>query len=130
MGTRVVHFDDMTKAEDETVKPREFGIDGATYEIDLSDETYQRLRAELGQFIAVARKSASGRRPVKVASNGHATARMDREQGRAIRAWARENGYAGISDRGRIPEGVLGAYDDNRNVETLRSLPGYGPAPE
>lgn len=130
MGTRVVHFDDMTKAEDETVKLREFALDGTTYEIDLSDQTYQALTDVLSEFVAVARKSASGRKPIKVASNGHVTARMDREQGRAIRAWARENGYAGISDRGRIPEGVLGAYDDNRNVETLRSLPGYGPAPE
>jgi outer membrane protein TolC len=94
---------------DETVN---FSIDGAAYEIDLSDKNAQRLRDALAEFVAHARRSNRGPRP---SANGSGerkarVARGDREQTGAIRQWARSNGYK-IGDKGRIPANVLEAYN-------------------
>jgi Lsr2. len=87
---------------DETVT---FGIDGRTYEIDLSAANAQKLRNGLAEFIASARRlggrrgsAPNARKPV-----------VDREQNQAIREWARKRGEK-ISDRGRIPARLVEAY--------------------
>ena len=89
----------------------EFGIDGVSYEIDLSASNAEKLRASLADYVSHARK-AGGRRkaaaPARRASSG-GRASVDREQNAAIREWARKNGY-NVSDRGRIPAEVLDAY--------------------
>jgi hypothetical protein len=97
---------DGSRAE-ETV---EFGLDGVSYQIDLSDDNASKLRDALAEFVAGARR-AGGRkrgagRPV-VAKARPASA--DREQNQAIREWARKQGMK-VSDRGRIPAEVLEAY--------------------
>ena len=103
------------EAADETV---EFGIDGRTYEIDLSKENAVRLRDALADFVGAARRSG-GRRRSGGAGTGSASAgagtapkgraSIDREQNQAIRDWARKRGMK-VSDRGRIPADVLEAY--------------------
>ncbi|MBV9012399.1 MAG: Lsr2 family protein [Pseudonocardiales bacterium] len=89
----------------------EFGIDGVSYEIDLSSGNAGKLRGSLAEYVSNARK-AGGRRkvtgPARRAS-GAGRASVDREQNAAIREWARKNGY-NVSDRGRIPAEVLDAY--------------------
>jgi hypothetical protein len=89
----------------------EFGIDGVSYEIDLSSGNAGKLRSSLADYVSNARK-AGGRRkvtgPARRAS-GAGRASVDREQNAAIREWARKNGY-NVSDRGRIPAEVLDAY--------------------
>jgi hypothetical protein len=89
----------------------EFGIDGVSYEIDLSSGNAGKLRGSLADYVSNARK-AGGRRkvtgPARRAS-GAGRASVDREQNAAIREWARKNGY-NVSDRGRIPAEVLDAY--------------------
>ncbi|MBV9161290.1 MAG: Lsr2 family protein [Pseudonocardiales bacterium] len=89
----------------------EFGIDGVSYEIDLSAGNAGKLRSSLADYVSNARK-AGGRRkvtsPTRRAS-GAGRASVDREQNAAIREWARKNGY-NVSDRGRIPAEVLDAY--------------------
>ena len=89
----------------------EFGIDGVSYEIDLSVSNAAKLRDSLADYVSHARK-AGGRRkaagPVRRASSG-GRASVDREQNAAIREWARKNGF-NVSDRGRIPAEVLDAY--------------------
>ncbi|QRP46607.1 Lsr2 family protein [Amycolatopsis sp. FDAARGOS 1241] len=100
---------DGTEAE-ETV---EFGLDGVTYQIDLSSENAEELRDALAQYVEHARR-AGGRkravlRPVAGAKAAARPATVDREQNQAIRAWARKNGFA-VSDRGRIPSEVVEAY--------------------
>ena len=89
----------------------EFGIDGVSYEIDLSTGNAAKLRDSLADYVSHARK-AGGRRkaagPVRRASSG-GRASVDREQNAAIREWARKNGF-NVSDRGRIPAEVLDAY--------------------
>ena len=94
------------EAADETV---EFGLDGKTFEIDLSKGNAGRLRDALAEFVAAARKSGGGRRRSGAASAPPRRATVDREQNQAIREWARKRGMK-VSDRGRIPAEVLEAY--------------------
>lgn len=82
-----------------------FGLDGVTYEIDLSAENAAKLRDALAEWIGSARRS-SGRR----------TAGTSKPRGRSssdaatVRAWAAENGHT-VSPRGRIPAEVRAAYE-------------------
>jgi hypothetical protein len=108
--------DDLDETEaDETV---EFGIDGATYEIDLSDSNAAKLRDSLGDYIAHARRLSGRRRsssrpaaaaPAPAARRTGGRASVDREQNQAIREWARKQGMT-VSERGRIPSEVSEAY--------------------
>lgn len=101
--TLVDDFDGEAPA-DETV---EFGLDGVTYEIDLSAENAEKLRSELKQWVDVSRR-VGGRRRGRV-SAGRARGAIDREQSAAIREWARKNGH-NVSTRGRIPADVIEAF--------------------
>jgi hypothetical protein len=108
--------DDLDETEaDETV---EFGIDGAAYEIDLSDSNAAKLRDLLADYVAHSRRLSGRRRsssrasaPASAAparrSGGRAS--VDREQNQAIREWARKQGMT-VSERGRIPSEVSEAY--------------------
>jgi hypothetical protein len=80
-----------------------FGLGGAEYEIDLSQEHADQLTAAVGPYVAAARKVASARR----AARGPRGARHDQSD---VRAWARDQGLA-VSDRGRIPADVLARYE-------------------
>jgi hypothetical protein len=92
-----------------------FGLDGMTYEIDLSDDNAAKLRDSLVVFVDAARKSggsaATGRRrgPKMTASSAPPPQSSDRDQTAAIRAWARQNGHQ-VSDRGRISTAVVDAF--------------------
>ncbi|HEX6354508.1 Lsr2 family protein [Actinophytocola sp.] len=101
--------DDLDGSEaEETV---EFGLDGAFYEIDLSEDNAERLRDALAEYVEHARR-AGGRKRTGRAPVGRAprTASADREQNQAMREWARKQGM-NISDRGRIPKEVAEAYN-------------------
>lgn len=87
----------------------EFGIDGVSYEIDLSQGNAGKLRDSLVDFVSNARKAGGRRKAPARRSSGGGRASVDREQNAAIREWARKNGY-NVSDRGRIPAEVLDAY--------------------
>lgn len=101
---------DQEAAADETV---EFGIDGVTYEIDLSAHNAEKLRDQLEVWVGHARK-ISGRKTKKLltpaATAPKSRAAADREQSSAIREWARRNGYK-VSARGRISAEVTEAYN-------------------
>ncbi|MGB3443011.1 MAG: Lsr2 family protein [Actinophytocola sp.] len=91
----------------------EFGLDGAFYEIDLSDDNAERLRDALADYVEHARRSGGRKRTggrVAVAGRAPRTASADREQNQAMREWARKQGM-NISDRGRIPKEVAEAYN-------------------
>lgn len=95
---------------DETV---EFGIDGASYEIDLSADNAAKLRSELETWVESARK-VSGRRRARAANPPSGTksrVSVDREQSAAIRDWARRNGHK-VSARGRISAEITEAYNN------------------
>lgn len=84
-----------------------FGLDGESYEIDLTDANADALRALLAPYVLNGRKSAPkrGRRaPAKSASaNGKPSSAV-------VRAWAAEEGLS-VNARGRIPADVWAAYE-------------------
>src|SRR5438270_13340428 len=84
-------------AADETV---EFGLDGVTYEIDLSSKNAAKLRNDLKQWVAAARR-VGGRRGGRSGSGG-GRGPTDAEQSAATRDWARRNGAA-VPTRARLP---------------------------
>jgi hypothetical protein len=100
--------DDLDGSEaDRTV---EFGLDGVSYTIDLSEKNAGKLRKELDLFIAAGSRigrAAEGR--AGRVTRGAAPARTDRDQNKAIRDWAAKQGYD-ISERGRIPASIVEAY--------------------
>ena len=98
----IVLVDDLDGGNaEETVR---FGLDGSSYEIDLSATHAKDLRTALEPFVAVARKSAT--RGPRAGRQGTPSRNNDVAQ---IRQWARENGYT-VSERGRIQADIVEAY--------------------
>lgn len=86
-----------------------FAVDGATYEIDLSEKNASSLRNDFAAWVEHARKinkgKAAGRRTTTIAPP-----RTDRQQSAKIQEWAQDNGHA-VSQRGRIPATLIHAYN-------------------
>jgi hypothetical protein len=104
--------DDLTGAASDDISTVLFGLDGANYEIDLTEENAERLRAALADYVGSARRTGGrikrGARPTNgSAANGEAG---------QVREWAAENGFE-LSARGRIPGHVLEAYKDAQAAE-------------
>jgi hypothetical protein len=94
---------------DETVT---FSLDGSEYEIELSAKHADQLRKSLARYSQAARRVARTRAVRSVARVANRSGgRSDRAQNQAVRAWARSAGVA-LSDRGRIPAGVLERYQN------------------
>lgn len=97
----VTLVDDMDEeaVADETV---EFGLDGQSYEMDLSHANAERFREQMKPWVTNARKVGRGvppRRP-----------RVSKERYAAVRQWARDRGHK-IGVRGRVPASLIAAYD-------------------
>jgi hypothetical protein len=88
-----------------------FGLDGSSYEIDLSTKNAAKLRDALAGYVASARRTsrASAARSTGPSRRGRGV-RPDRAQTAAIREWARKNGHK-VGEKGRIPAVVLEAYN-------------------
>ncbi|WP_298802167.1 Lsr2 family protein [uncultured Pseudokineococcus sp.] len=90
-----------------------FSFQGTSYEIDLNDEHAASIEESFAEWIANARKvtgrGAAGAAPAR-SSGGRASSGPKRTDLDAVRAWARENGHE-VSDRGRVSNKVLEAYD-------------------
>lgn len=100
---------DDTLTADETV---EFGLDGVSYEIDLSAKNAEELRAAVKKWSEHARRSGGRRRTGRaMAGAGRPRASIDRSQSAAIREWARSNGHK-VNDRGRISQEIIEAYNN------------------
>lgn len=98
---------DQESTADETV---EFGVDGVTYEIDLSADNAAKLRDQLAVWVSHARRCQGVRRGKSASMAAEKpTAPMDREQSAAIREWARNNGHE-VSERGRISAKLVALY--------------------
>jgi len=103
--TTVILVDDLDGSE--AAEQVEFGVDGRSYQIDLSAANSAKLRDALAPFVSAARR-AGGRRAA-AAPTAPARPAADRVQNQAIREWAVAQGMK-ISERGRIPSNVLEAY--------------------
>ena len=82
-----------------------FGLDGASYEIDLNDQHATQLRDALAAYVGHARKvgGRAGARRAKASSGDGASAKE-------IREWAKSNGHS-VPERGRIPADVREAFE-------------------
>jgi hypothetical protein len=88
-----------------------FGLDGVSYEIDLSAENAAALREELAAYVTSGRRTG-GRKIRSSVGRPSATSAADgRDRSRAIRAWAEGHGYE-VADRGRISSEVIAAFDE------------------
>ncbi len=102
-------IDDLDGGEaHETVK---FGLDGYAYEIDLSTKNANKLRNALSQYLDNGTR-VSGRAGSTL-SRGFGRARggavAEREQNKAIRAWAVRKGLD-VAPRGRIRSDIVEQY--------------------
>lgn len=111
--TVVVVVDDLTEeplAEGQGQSVR-FGLDGTDYEIDLSKEHAEELRAIFKRYIEAGRRVGQQRRSRGAAGRSQqGTVPSGRQDRRAIREWARAHGFE-VSPRGRIPISVRQAHD-------------------
>ncbi len=101
------YFDDLDNSplEDSEVNIINFSVDRNHYVLDLSEKNAAAFRAALEPWIAAAQVTpAPQKSPTRVSSAAQ------REKSRAIREWARENGFQ-VSDRGKISASVLDAYE-------------------
>src|SRR6266550_3331513 len=93
--------DDLTGGPaEQTVR---FAFDGIAYEIDLSAKNAASFGKQLAPYLEHARRA--GRAQPRRAGRAAAS----RPRSGDIRAWAKEHGLA-VSERGRIPAGVLEQY--------------------
>ncbi len=99
----IVLVDDLDGGSaDENVR---FGLDGVSYEIDLSSENATELRSSLERFIAAGRKTSAAR----AATRTKAVPGARGNDSAQIRQWARDNGYT-VNSRGRIQAEIQEAY--------------------
>ncbi|HEY2201162.1 MAG TPA: Lsr2 family protein [Solirubrobacteraceae bacterium] len=100
---QVLLLDDLDGSEaTETVT---FGLDGVSYEIDLSSGNAGRIRKELAQYVEHARKAGNAQARRRRQRNG-----AGREQSARIREWAKSRGFK-VNERGRIPANIVQEYD-------------------
>ena len=87
-----------------------FGLDGTTYEIDLSEQNLEKLRAVFAPYVDAGRRSGGPAR--------RASARpSDRGENQAIREWAQAQGLS-VSRRGRLSAEVRQAYGARNAAST------------
>ncbi|KNX35915.1 histone-like nucleoid-structuring protein Lsr2 [Luteipulveratus halotolerans] len=96
---QVLLIDDVDGSE--AAESLTFGLDGVTYEIDLSASNADQMRHSFEGWIANARR-VGGRK------NSSRTSRRDELH--KVREWARANGHT-VSDRGRVSQDIQDAYD-------------------
>ncbi|HXH79653.1 Lsr2 family protein [Nocardioides sp.] len=104
----IVLVDDLDGSEaDETVT---FGLDGTTYEIDLTQRNADALREALSGYVGHARKVSGGSRRGRKSSGSSGGGSGSNSNTKQMREWARGQGMD-VSERGRISADVQQAYD-------------------
>jgi hypothetical protein len=99
------------KPADETIT---FALDGREYEIDLTSRNASALRKAFDVYVKNGRRIGGGRRGRASGSASSSSSRSKSEiDTKAVREWANKNGHK-VSERGRIPSGVISAYQAAR----------------
>ncbi|MEJ5914715.1 histone-like nucleoid-structuring protein Lsr2 [Pseudokineococcus sp. 1T1Z-3] len=113
--TQIILTDDIDGGE--ATQTVTFAFQGTNYEIDLNDEHAASIEESFSEWITNARKttgrSAAGGGASARSSSARASSGPKRTDLDAVRAWARDNGHA-VSDRGRVAQRILDAYDAAR----------------
>jgi hypothetical protein len=117
VAKQIVVIDDLTGESD--AETRSLSIDGVDYEIDLTDESMQRLKNSIREFLEVARvasprsssRSAGLAAPRSIKRGTPVRkAQVLPSPSSTIRAWASANNVD-CPTRGRIPASVIEAYE-------------------
>lgn len=87
-----------------------FGLDGVSYEIDLTESNASLLRKSLEEYVAHARRTGGRIKRGGSAKSSNGSVTTNPEQAQAIREWARRNGHE-VSNRGRISAGLIQAFE-------------------
>ena len=103
-------IDDLDGTTTDDIETVQFGLDGVTYEIDLSAGNAGRLRDGLSDFVTRARRTG-GRAKRGAATRTIVGEARTKEQTKAIREWARRNGHE-LADRGRIPASIIDEFEN------------------
>ncbi|MDQ6949710.1 MAG: Lsr2 family protein [Actinomycetota bacterium] len=120
---------DRCKAETgETVEGSEtvtFGYDGYSYSLDLCARHAEDFHNSTQGLIGWSsdRSRIAGTRRARAATSDAPTAEPstarrsagDRDRLKGIREWARKNGHPNLSERGRIPQGILDEFEAAAN---------------
>jgi hypothetical protein len=86
-----------------------FALDGRRYEIDLTNDHANEMRAALDRYVRAARKVGGRQSRARVtASRARAAVAADYSP-QAVRAWATAN-RIDVSPRGRIPQSVVDRF--------------------
>jgi hypothetical protein len=80
-----------------------FGLDGKSYEIDLTSKNATALRRAIKPYVDAGR-------PLKGSHTRRAVRSKVGADTRTIKEWARANGYA-VKDRGRVPNEIRQAFE-------------------
>jgi nucleoid-associated protein Lsr2 len=107
MVTELIDDLDGTSIERGAGETVRFAFDGVEYEIDLKKSHANRMRSQFERYIAAGRRL--GRPSSNRRSRGRPTG--DGPQPQDIRVWAAQNGIK-VSDRGRIPAGIVRQYKE------------------
>jgi hypothetical protein len=105
-----------------------FGLDGKTYEIDLSEKHAAELRDVLAPFVGAARRAGASGAPATRQKSAPRSSRS-REETTAIREWANAHGHE-VSSRGRIPSSVVEAYESRGSAPAPALVDEPEPEPE
>lgn len=112
--------DDLDGSQSEDISTVTFGLDGATYEIDLTETNAATLRKGLEEFVAHARRTGGRLKRGTAAKAGNGAVTTSHEQAQAIREWARRNGHE-VSNRGRIPASLIEAFEAAQAEATTKT---------
>jgi hypothetical protein len=97
---QTLFIDDLDGSEAEgTVQ---FGLDGTSYEIDLSAKHAEALRKSLARYVSASRKAAGPEHPPRSRRSSGANGVNSTE----VREWAKAQGIE-VKDRGRVPAELM-----------------------
>lgn len=105
--------DDLDGTSSDDIETVTFALDGVSYEIDLGPDNAAKLRDSVAPYVGSARR-VGGRMKRGTATKAAAAKSSppsNREQTKAIREWARQQGHD-LSDRGRIPAHIIEAFEE------------------
>lgn len=107
--TRLVDDLDGTEIEDGAGQTISFSLDGKSYELDLTDENAEELRATFDRYVKAARNAGGHQASVRSnRSTGRRSNGTDVDP-RTVREWAKANKLE-VSPRGRIPKSVIDQF--------------------
>jgi hypothetical protein len=89
-----------------------FGLDGATFEIDLSDKNVNDMRALFAMYISAARKVSGSRGAGRGRSSTSSRLSNRDYDPRIVREWAESQGIE-VNQRGRISADLVARFQES-----------------